>query len=716
MVVPIMSNNKQSEEQAQQGNGGSGALVTLGSACRDHEGGDQTQTQVLNAVFKWAQRALEAAGSLKALRDARTREELDRIKFEPGNLVLIMMIRDALHPGSGRRERQFQHLNGKILENILRNRFREYQKDQKRKLTANEQQTAAEEEVREKREEDIKLYGEFGQYKVRDRGVFVRTAEQLETGESLTKLTQISRTRIELTAVTRSKQDDNWGVYVKLVNMDGRVTRLAIPRSVINDKQGTVAGRLAVCGVDVVRDQRDKLPDFLLCTVEVVNDMVQELTRFIAVPTTGWYRLNNSGIFVLPHTTKFPAHLPPGELAIFQTEQLHLKHGFAIEGTVEEWREEIVEPFAGNSNVTLAVGVALSGPLTVWAGVPPGIFHIFCDSKHGKSIVSAIGQSTYGRPLIPNETVADPFGMSWLATTNSIGRTILVRSSIGAFFEELNQGKAKDIADAAYRIANGIDKARLRGRNLEPRLTYCVPGFSTGEDAMVNFLTRTGARVTDGMRTRFADVPGAVQSGSVFEKFGANEIPRLGRKFYPMVSKLYGAVGDAWLQYLVDMGPEQIRATVNQYQEDFRSRPMVHLLYAVAVPYQRSVIDRFATVAAACRMAIEAGLLWSNADTDADIEACVVRWAHHEKMDTIANTIVVAIAHFMRDRPSWQGTASQLVSQLNGAFNSAEALGRWLETPENLDRLEKAGFRVVKRRTETRDRSRLITIERVGTE
>ena len=78
---------------------------------------------------------------------------------------------------------------------------------------------------------------------------------------------------------------------------------------------------------------------------------------------------------------------------------------------------------------------------------------IFCDSKHGKSLVSAIGQSVYGRPLIPNETVTDPFGMTWLATANSIGKLIRTRSSVGAFFEELNQGKPKDIADAAYRVA-----------------------------------------------------------------------------------------------------------------------------------------------------------------------------------------------------------------------------------------------------------------------
>ena len=128
----------------------------------------------------------------------------------------------------------------------------------------------------------------------------------------------------------------------------------------------------------------------------------------------------------------------------------------------------------------------------------------------------------------------------------------------------------------------------------------------------------------------------------------------------------------------------------------------------MAAPYQRSVVDRFATVAAACRMGIEAGFLWKDADTDADIEACVTRWAEHEKMDTV----VAAMAHFMGGRQSWQGIASELVNQLNGAIDSARALGWWLKKPESLRRLKLSGFEVRKRKSKGRDRSRLIRIER----
>ena len=540
---------------------------------------------------------------------------------------------------------------------------------------------------------------------------------------------QISRTRIELLAITHSKHDDNWGVYVQIVNMDGRVTRRAIPRNIINDTQGNIAGQLADLGVDVVQAQREYLPEFLLNTVEVVDDAAQELDRFLCVPTTGWCELNNGHyVFVLPHTTKYPADLPGGELAIFQNKNLHLQHGFAIAGTIEDWREQIATPFANNSNVTLAVGGAFSAPLTIWAGVPPGMFHEFGPSKHGKSLFSAIGQSVYGRPLIPNETVADPFGMSWLGTVNSIGESILVRSSLPAFIEELNQGKAQDIADAAYRIANGLSKGRMRGRELEPRITYCVVGFSTGEEPMVSFLERAGQRVTAGMRTRFADIPAVVQPGSVFEKFDADAIPELGRKYYPLLRKFYGAVGNAWLQILVDMGPEAIKVATLRHQQEFRLRPGMQAIYIAAKPHQRSVIDRFATVAAACRMAIEVGLLpWKPEDTDADIEACVTRWAEYESnvvstdisdivnVDTInTDTIIIAIIDFMRERQTWQGTATELLAQLNGAVasKSSKSLGHALNKDATLRRLKAAHIAVTKSRDETPQRNKIIHIEK----
>jgi hypothetical protein len=162
---------------------------------------------------------------------------------------------------------------------------------------------------------------------------------------------QISRTRIDLEAVTRSKKDDDWGVYIKLRNMDGRDTLKSIPRSIITDKKGNIAGSLAALGADIVGDEIGRLPKFLLMRVTETSDgYLSELPRFLAVPTTGLCQLDNGKwVFVLPHTTKF-SKASPG-FAVFQNPNLHLQYGISIAGEAEEWRTQIAVPFARNSSL-----------------------------------------------------------------------------------------------------------------------------------------------------------------------------------------------------------------------------------------------------------------------------------------------------------------------------------------------------------------------------
>jgi hypothetical protein len=65
-----------------------------------------------------------------------------------------------------------------------------------------------------------------------------------------------------------------------------------------------------------------------------------------------------------------------------------------------------------------------------------------------------------------------------------------------------------------------------------------------------------------------------------------------------------------------------------QHREAWLALPVVAAVREQASPQARSVINRFALVAAALRMAIEAKLLpWTVADTDLGVAACMTRWA-----------------------------------------------------------------------------------------
>jgi hypothetical protein len=68
----------------------------------------------------------------------------------------------------------------------------------------------------------------------------------------------------------------------------------------------------------------------------------------------------------------------------------------------------------------------------------------------------------------------------------------------------------------------------------------------------------------------------------------------------------------------------------------------------------------------------------------------------------------------MHGQTSWQGTATELLQHLNGAIASAKALGRWLNKPENLQRLNAVSFEITLGRDSSTERNRLIRIDRIG--
>jgi uncharacterized protein (DUF927 family) len=94
-------------------------------------------------------------------------------------------------------------------------------------------------------------------------------------------------------------------------------------------------------------------------------------------------------------------------------------YGFHRAGTSEEWRNHVANPLIGNSNVVLAAGTMLAAPLLRWADEPAGGFHFDGESKIGKTLASAIGQSIWGKPFVPG-LGPDVFGFTWDSTANRL--------------------------------------------------------------------------------------------------------------------------------------------------------------------------------------------------------------------------------------------------------------------------------------------------------
>jgi putative DNA primase/helicase len=495
------------------------------------------------------------------------------------------------------------------LKRIIRAR-----RSEKSKAKAKAERSRAEPKEDEK---NVRYYSP--DFKVSDQGVFAKVNNKGHQFWS-----RICTTRIDLAALTRDLGEQNWGTYIVITNRDGGRKKLAVPHALTAaDKVAEIAGLLASLGAGIVpsRKARQLLVQFL--TLEVPE-------RITAVPQIGWHFSGGSWVFVLPDETIVPAGFD-GPRPVLQTTTLHVQHGLDMRGTVEQWNERIAAPTARNSNIILCVGTMFAGPLLKFAHEPPGFFHLWGTSKIAKSLVGAIGQSVWGRPKVPGE--ADAFGASWTATAVGLERYAVLRSDLGAYLDEIGEGTPKTIRPAVYGLANGSTK--LRGTpdiTLRPMESFRILGVSTGEPTMEAYLSSGGEKVPAGLKVRLVDVPAEVQPDSAFETCPREQIEELGRQFYPLTQELYGAVGRAWLKHLVDLGEDRIVASVRHHRDEWLKLPAIAAVRAQANVQVQSILNRFALVAAALRMAIEANLLpWSVDDTDLGIAACMMRWLASRK-------------------------------------------------------------------------------------
>jgi putative DNA primase/helicase len=465
---------------------------------------------------------------------------------------------------------------------------------------------------------DARFYGH--DFKSSSAGVWIRRFDS----DGVPGWDQISTTRMDLNAFTRDQRGENWGTYVAVTNRDGGKKKLAIPHALIAaDKAAEIAALLASLGVGVIPSKAARQAIVQFLTTEVKD-------RITSVPQIGWHESAAAWVFVLPDETLTPAGFI-GARPVLQTATLQTQHGLDICGSLSDWLEQIARPLARNSNIHLCVGTAFAGPLLKWANEPPGFFHLWGTSKIAKSLAAAVGQSVWGRPKVPGE--ADAFGASWTATSVGLERYAVLRSDVGGSFDEIGEGQPKMIRTAIYALANGSTKLRgTQDLGLRPMESFRILGISTGEPTMAAFLTEAGEKVPAGLSVRLVDIPAEVQPESAFETCPVDQIEELGKRFYPLTTQLYGAVGRKWLQHLVDLGPDEIQVRLRRHREEWLAIPAIDAVRASATGQVRSVINRFALVAAALRMAIEAGMIpWSMDDADLGVASCLVRWAASRK-------------------------------------------------------------------------------------
>jgi putative DNA primase/helicase len=197
-----------------------------------------------------------------------------------------------------------------------------------------------------------------GEFEVSTEGVFV-----IETNNGKQQRNRLAA-RIDVLAQTRDADGRAWGRLLQWKDDEGRIHEWAMPMEALAIDSREVRARLLSEGLAFITTDgrlRSKFNEYLQTWP------VAALARSVA--RIGWHE----HAYVLPDEI---LGSNDGERIVFQPTH-EARHHWTMNGTAEQWRDNIGYLCAGNSRLVLAVSCAFAGPLLSITGTESGGVHLY---------------------------------------------------------------------------------------------------------------------------------------------------------------------------------------------------------------------------------------------------------------------------------------------------------------------------------------------------
>lgn len=378
-------------------------------------------------------------------------------------------------------------------------------------------------------------------------------------------------------AVTRCDTNQtNYGLLLRFRNMDDLWLTWAMPRVLLAGRPEVVLATLFDMGLKISHQHRTSVVTYI-----AKQDPER---RVIAATTTGWH---GSDLFITPI-----GNIGRGE-AIYQSESA-TDGNFSKAGTIEGWQAGIASFLPGNPLLQLGIGTALAGPLLAHLNIHEGGgFHLLADSSNGKTTIVRCASSVWGHGV--------EFTLKWNATASGLEGIAALRNDCMLALDELGQADGSYVGDVVYSVADGIGKQRA-GRSSAARNVrrWRVMLLSSGEITLETKMAEGGKRVRAGQGVRLVTVS-ANRTFGAWDNLhdhhtGANLSDALRRNS----ARDYGHAGPAFVQMLIDSNElDNLPCMLESIRKNFPTES----------GQSARVAERFAIVALALELAVDAGLL-----------------------------------------------------------------------------------------------------------
>ena len=331
---------------------------------------------------------------------------------------------------------------------------------------------------------------------------------------------------------------DGAGSHYRIIEWKDRLTGAAKQAAVPAAEIGSVQGwqRLQSYGLTILsgRTKRERLADYL--------QTEGENTHYAVTARAGWH----GTAYILPSgETIQPENTPKGQAKTIYNGDKSQAATYSPAGTLDDWNAAIGKHLTGNSRLCLAVGTALAAPLIGLLNMEAGGFHLFGDSRDGKSTAARIALSIWGNPAALMQT--------WTGTAHGFTNLANARNDGLLVLDEIGQANARQVSQTAYSVINGVSKVQgaKEGGNRESTRWKTLL-FSTGEKPLDAFIRRHGEDWNAGQAARLPSIPSNAGQGlGIYDKLhGFPNGAALSEHLTAAAAEQHGTIGRAFIAIL----------------------------------------------------------------------------------------------------------------------------------------------------------------------
>ena len=387
---------------------------------------------------------------------------------------------------------------------------------------------------------------------------------------------------------------DASGAYYRIIRYQDANSRKSYTFALPSEQIGTNTGwqMLQKRGITIFSGRRKR---------ELLADYLQTQgakTPYTVTNKTGWhgnaYILANGEI------------IAPSENPIIYNGDTSRAKGYHVSGSLKDWQQHIARYAAGNSRLCLALGTALAAPLLSKIHEAGGGFHIYGNSRDGKTTAALVALSVWGQP--------ESLKMAWKGTGYGFDNIALASNDNLLVLDEIGQAKAHVVSDTAYSVLDGKSKIQGAKEGGNREITdWRILLFSTGEYALDAYMNRHGKEWEAGQAVRLPSIAAGKQYGIYETLHGFANGAALSDHLLDSMAQQHGTAGRAWLAKIQSLAPETIRATRDAYLPNHLNGQAL------------TVARRFALAAAALELATEITGLPAGVGA-AGIQQCFEDW------------------------------------------------------------------------------------------